>query len=516
MVLRHVCMWGNKGWQHIELETFKKIHPVGDVAAKSKLLLCDLCDQYVTFVNTSQYQYFKHQAGEADKSCQDRSSSEIKRFDMISFRTLTLPLKLRLGNGMASFELGLLPLPNTVLQKCEGARFRISAGKDMFTYSFLERLHEGEVTFLSVGDKPSETYRISSNALCWTDIEKFWPEKTVGIYKKGTFFDGKTGRRILSHASVRIDYPYFLLLHGKGLILHKSKEISMELQTNLPDDWRVYSVRATEFTEYAAKFFLKYHVRLQTEKTQIMPLWPPCTTCADIMHTPDRTIAFAMLGNSDLEVKSYPAQKINLYSNSSIEYKLFDFNFNRRQQLIFIGINQMIQYQYLWKDPLTKVKQNPPRVSVKDETEDELSQNVYSILPTNGRLFIQPEFDGQAVLLINDFVCLRTELKAGKTTTLVVHLGDKLCIRQGCDCVRTIVFQEESASAPSKGKSDHRLAARLMASGPAVFVPYSLLGAAAAKLPNFPETRLVLYRFVKQGFMPQKAYLLLKKYLSTI
>ena len=49
--LTHVCVWSSKGWTHITPEEVARSHPGGSVSARSGLFMCELCGQYVRFVD---------------------------------------------------------------------------------------------------------------------------------------------------------------------------------------------------------------------------------------------------------------------------------------------------------------------------------------------------------------------------------------------------------------------------------------------------------------------------------
>lgn len=66
--LTHVCVWSSKGWTHITPEEVARSHPGGSVSARSGLFMCELCGQYVRFVDGDiQTPHFRHSAYEESK-----------------------------------------------------------------------------------------------------------------------------------------------------------------------------------------------------------------------------------------------------------------------------------------------------------------------------------------------------------------------------------------------------------------------------------------------------------------
>ena len=72
--LTHVCVWSSKGWTHITPEEVARSHPGGSVSARSGLFMCELCGQYVRFVDGDiQTPHFRHSAYEESKNCPERT-----------------------------------------------------------------------------------------------------------------------------------------------------------------------------------------------------------------------------------------------------------------------------------------------------------------------------------------------------------------------------------------------------------------------------------------------------------
>ena len=72
--LTHVCVWSSKGWTHITPEEVARSHPGGSVSARSGLFMCELCGQYVRFVDGDiQTPHFRHSAYEESKDCPERT-----------------------------------------------------------------------------------------------------------------------------------------------------------------------------------------------------------------------------------------------------------------------------------------------------------------------------------------------------------------------------------------------------------------------------------------------------------
>lgn len=75
MPLTHVSMWTNdKGMCRITPD--EAAYKYGKVSALEELLICDLCNQYVT-LSTGKLgkNFFKHSSGDKNKDCEERSKN---------------------------------------------------------------------------------------------------------------------------------------------------------------------------------------------------------------------------------------------------------------------------------------------------------------------------------------------------------------------------------------------------------------------------------------------------------
>ena len=274
-------------------------------------------------------------------------------------------------------------------------------------------------------------------------------------------------------------------------------------------------MKAESFTKEAARSFLSLHVRLNEKAPYIFPLWPPCVVKSDIIHYQgEGNIAFFMYGYNDFYVASYPRMGCKMY-NRSQGYSLLDFYVSCDQQLVSIGYSEILQYLYLWKDKsgmIADFQDKKIDFSVTDESGMPLNEDIYFEVPKDNLVYIKAEYDGYVLLTQKGFVEYRVEFKSQDTVKIQdkIRFGEQLQIYIGHDCVQTSTFLEKTQQ-PSN--ADTVLAKTLLTSaGRNVSMPHSL-GAVMNVLPEYAQTRKVLYRFVRQGYMPAKALQILRKYI---
>lgn len=154
--LTHVCVWSSKGWTHITPEEVARSHPGGSVSARSGLFMCELCGQYVRFVDGDiQTPHFRHSAYEESKDCPERTFGPGGNYTYVAGEH-ELPIRIvNITSTGFSFELGLVAVPRELLKKQMRKELTIvPSNKSMtpFVYSY-ERLNI--VTFCE--DGPHDT-----------------------------------------------------------------------------------------------------------------------------------------------------------------------------------------------------------------------------------------------------------------------------------------------------------------------------------------------------------------------
>ena len=116
--LNHVCVWSDSGWKKITVEELLAQNPQGGISAKSGLLMCELCGQYVTFARGRTNQpHFKHSKYEDDKNCEERRIGNSGGYRNYNAQVHELPLRINISTGSIILELGLLPIGNDYKQR---------------------------------------------------------------------------------------------------------------------------------------------------------------------------------------------------------------------------------------------------------------------------------------------------------------------------------------------------------------------------------------------------------------
>ncbi len=205
-------MWTEKGWKRVTAREVGCIHPGGNVSSKSGLFMCDLCGQYVSLTNgVIREPYFKHSKEEESKDCPERTfgATVSSTFQPGAHE---LPIRLNVSSrNHFSLELGFLAVPQNILEKCNSKQINIipnGYGVKPFIYSFTRLFQEG-ITYLSIGEKPAELYKILTDSSS-KELKSYWPESVEGI-KNGTLFDKRTGKKLPADADVQVGKEYYLL-----------------------------------------------------------------------------------------------------------------------------------------------------------------------------------------------------------------------------------------------------------------------------------------------------------------
>ena len=208
-------MWSEQGWVNVTARQAAAQHPGGTVSAHSGLFMCELCGQFVTLTDGYERErHFRHSAQEANKNCPERTFGP-------SFRSPNehdLPIKLILkDNSSFRLELGLICVPQDILDKQTVKEIIIKTPAEQFTYSF-ERLIEGTITYVSVGGVPFDEYSLSVS----DELSSYWPQKVKGVSRNGSLFDKRTGKLLPVDADVCIGKKYYLLTGREKMTMRVS------------------------------------------------------------------------------------------------------------------------------------------------------------------------------------------------------------------------------------------------------------------------------------------------------
>ncbi len=449
MALTHVLRWTDEhGYQKVTIAEAEKLYPYR-VHAYSKLLVCGICGQGVTFTKGEiRERYFRHGEDSQDKECEDRSrnygygQSSLK----LPERIQSLPLRLIKESGHWRLELGLLALQEAFVKKYAEKIICISNAKGKtFRYSVAERLHPNCLTWLDAGIQPSEYFRLSFSD--GSPMPFFWPPQ-VKAMEIITFFDAKTGRRLPFFPDVEVGREYIVAIHGR-LDTMSCYDVKIEFIRPTEHGWTgysIYSVKATRFSREAGSFFVKLNANLKRKLPLIFPMWPVVIRTPHLIyHNTDEL--FLLLEGEDLTSRIYSSKPLEKTVETQ-NARLVRFHCGLRKQLVSgdfdthhiqLGrYSHTLRYDYFIRDSLS-MKAELPEVTITDIKGNTLAGDSYKELKPGTRIYVQCEFDGE-VWLENKNSPLpdRRILKGGTALEVELGLVQRLTVFQGLDRVRTI------------------------------------------------------------------------------
>lgn len=501
MPLTHVCVWDSKiGYRRVTIEEARKIHPHG-ARASSGFFVCELCAQNVCLTAPGvNVQHFRHDSAAQTKACIDRQMTLGSPYTRLSaaLNSYIIPLHLSVSESSNTFSLGFF-FPSGVRNYCD--RLKIYGDShQMYEYS-IERIEEIATTYLQVGSIPSLNYWIEYiNAN--TKSDKLWPTKLSGINKVGSLFDGRTGR-ILQSGGKAYSGNFYYLLQRHPLYLCPSeidaKEIS-RTQTNSFTTWYLYKICTKQFSENAARFFLKYAIFLTEKPTKIYPVWPPYIKDPYFIYHNSSNFFFYLCGD-DAELVAYPAATNVI---STLDGRLYKLYTSGREQVVSLGKSGALGFSYLIKQPLNK-KAAQPKLTIKDFSGAELIEDSYTKLPKSKYILVSCQYNGKAIVRRGQKI--EHIYKISSEQDLLIDglsLGTEICFFHGCDCIRTIRFEQPQIDT-STTELDRVLIAKLQTcTGPTVSIPHSF-GSLVRKYESFPQTKKWLYTALRQGAISRKA-----------
>ena len=512
--LNHVCIWSEKGWKPIKAYEASRLHPTkGGVSYKSGLFRCDLCGQYVSLTREGRYvSYFKHSSDEKSRDCPDKvqASATINTFQA---GVHTLPLRLS-GITSTSFELqmGLLPIPEELLPEVYRSTIRISA-KDAMKRSLVyngSRVQQDCTTYLSLGDIIAETYVV--DLTCESkSVSAIWPERVDGISRLGTLFDAKTGKKLPPDADVQVDCAYYMLTKRSLFSWNGIYQKCICNHIIGLDMWKVYEIRATEFSEDAARFFMEYHCRLTEHPVLLFPLWPVYIEKPYVVLHEQAQITMFLQGYC-VSPKVFPSASIRVFTSPDREQKAFQLECSDRQQLLSTGRTKVLRYMYLWRETLSSSAE-VPRIYAADVKGNMIENGVQNELPKGQVLVVFSQFDGMARLLEKGRLIRRYLLKAGERMELSVQFGYEIIASQGLDSLLYIRFERQNRA---DNLNEKEMLQRLMRCRGAQVAVSHEWGSIFGKLRKLPMIQHWLYQKIREGAMPKSAFLLLMKYINTI
>ena len=507
--LTHVCHWTRHGWKRITAEEAAREYPV-TVSASSGLFMCELCNQYVTLTNGDEkVRHFKHKKKEANV-CPE-GSDDSNYCSSFSAHEYELPIRIILiSEKIFMLELGLIPVPGSIrARQCNQKIIVSGEGINSQTY-LMERLQTDVITYLPIGNVPSASYFIEAGDM----LNQFWPRKVTGISCNGTVFEMNSRKRLVENADVQIGRKYYLLCR-RAIDCHEDIRIEKVCeQWTGRTCWKVYVIKATAFSEYAARFFLGLKCRLTDSPLLIQPIWPIYVEKPYVIQHNEPNWILHVSGDEGISVKTSPAVRIQARSLPGMEGRIWAMPCNDHQQLFTVGRTTVLQYLYFWRTELQAVSALP-QVKVTDLNGEELGSGLFNHLPKEKTLCIIAPFDGIIVIRgQDDFVIEKRNISAAQSSLLSeLKMGYQVTVYQGLDAVWSITFEKEKEAVISN--KDEEIAKRLANyRGETLPIVHSL-GSLAAKLGEYPKVKQWLYKKIRQGEMPAAAYRYFRSFISS-
>ena len=131
--------------------------------------------------------------------------------------------------------------------------------------------------YLNIGTVPYSHYVIELENPS-EDLSSFWPSKTQGIYSKGALFEVSNGALVPPGSRVRLNSIYLLLVppNNEPNFVKGLAHVSLNDETRILNDWRLYAIKAKELNQNVARFFLEFSLFLNEQQLTVAPIWPPC------------------------------------------------------------------------------------------------------------------------------------------------------------------------------------------------------------------------------------------------
>ena len=312
--LTHVSMWSEHGWIRISPQKAAKLCYGGGSSSHSGLFMCELCLQSVCLPNVKkQIPHFRHLSQEADKTCPERVFGNAVS---LSYRAsdYSLPLRILSSRGAYHFEIGFPCIPISILKETDSFAVKIwpkEQAVQPFQYLYPARFQPDGITWLSVGNVPSSGYKVHTTCTK-SELLSCWSPNVRGIDLNGTVFDAGTGNMLSHGADVQTDKAYFILQRKpltsvpRSIQYQKIAEQEVAQFSIRPQIWRLYRIRALDFSESSAKFFMNYRCRLTETPASIRILWPAYVEAPYIIRHKENQLWLYVRGEN-VETKSFPS-----------------------------------------------------------------------------------------------------------------------------------------------------------------------------------------------------------------
>ncbi|MGN0574839.1 MAG: hypothetical protein ACI4J2_02320 [Ruminococcus sp.] len=492
MALTNVAMWTDKGWKGVTIDEATKIFP-STVHAHSGMLICRLCKKYITLTAPGKKaRCFKHNRGDTDKECDDRAlSSPIKQFEMHEFIP---PIRINIANNHLFFlEMGFVLPPalvdnnGTIIIKSNDYQ------NNVFRYD-ISRLCEERLTYLNIGNVPSEKYLINV-----VDSQITLPNSVNGIKDNGVLFDKYTGKKLPDDADVIVDYEYILIT--KKTPWQTSDMIISQVCS--AKGWYAYQVRAKTLNRSTANFFFNYGYLLTEKQASLTFLWPEYIISPYVLKHDAKSLHLYIQGES-ITPKIFPEGDIlsRIYCDNDNGVAV-TVKCSERQQLLSAGRTKVLRYTYLWKEKLDSTAK-PPNVIITNIKGIIETSGVKNTLPEKKILQITPEYDGFIEIKKDNWLIEKRKLIANVISEIdQLQYGMSINVFQGLECVWSVSYVKTERY---DSQNETELLRTLQNAGGKMISISHLFGATAKKYEGYPLVQRWIYSQIRNGFISEKAY----------
>ncbi|RGE99748.1 hypothetical protein DW257_02555 [Catenibacterium sp. AM22-15] len=508
MALNHVCTWHKNGWKRITASEAAKTARYG-VSARSGLFMCELCGQYVVLTKAGlRDPYFKHSKSEEDKNCEERSlaSNQASYGGRLNTEKRGLPIRIVSDGIRQHFEIGFPRLGDLLNELPKNSKIQIISdnGQD-FNYLF-ERLNQDSMTYFSVGNRMSREYTIRTT-VDNNELSFFLPQRVKGVSKE-TVFSVETGVVIPKGSDVYVNKEYYLLLDFDWLENQSSNHVHIEkVQTTLriPSHYSLYKVKALDFSEESAKFFLNCYCRLEEKPISFIPIWPITVKSPFHIYHNSKFLYGVMSGNATFQTYPY-----GFVSSAPLEdSNLLKIRCDDRKQIIALGrFSNVLNYSYLWREKLEFEDTHLTSVvldaqgNIIDSLSEEKVKEIHYI----------PEYDGKFIVEKDGFLIENYALSSGdKFIYNDFQRGRVYKLYQGLDLMWTYKASD------TKQKLEHVFDDNLVfkklkkCKSPYIEISHSYGVVANSIKSNYPKTTIWLRKQIKMGYISKEAMIILNE-----
>lgn len=151
-----------------------------------------------------------------------------------------------------------------------------------------------------------------------------------------------------------------------------------------------------------------------------------------------------------------------------------------------------------------------PEVTISDANGNLLTEGAYKKLPKSKLISVSCQYDGKAVVQRKGKIVHVYKLSAEQSLQIdELSFDTEIHFFQGCDCVRTIRF-EQVKPCIDVSAADEVLVAKLKACNGQIIPVSHAMGAIISRYAGYSKTKRWLYASLRQSEMSRKALKLLK------